>query len=406
MQNCAKHLNSGRRESCEKGTVFSVVLLFATIILGLCYLLIAPKQSFSEEENRVLEKMPKASVSDILQGTYMTRAEHYVEDHFAFRKYFIELNTAAQFGLGRRDLAGNYTANPAEGGIYFGENHHLYEVLLPDQSKIFEQNAEALNYFAKKASVPVYILPIPSGSQMQPEYLPQDAPNYDQRIDLKQLQNTVGNNAKVIDVFQTLALSTGQDYYYKTDHHWNIFGAYEGYASLMNSMKMNPTPKETFTFEPVQNPFYGTLYSKALAPWQQPDVMYLPVYKDAQPAVTQQTGTATRKGLYWQEYLSKKDKYSVFLGGNHGVDIVRNPQAKEGRLLIIKDSFANSMIPFLATNFKEIHIVDLRYYNQNIYDYIKKNQVNSVAAIYSIKQLSDVNLSGKLRRGSETAGKK
>ena len=101
--------------------------------------------------------------------------------------------------------------------------------------------------------------------------------------------------------------------------------------------------------------------------------MYLPILKEPQH-ITQTTGSETREGLYWEEYLGKKDKYSTFLGGNHSVDVIRNSDVKsERKLMILKDSYANSMIPFLATNFSEIHVVDLRYYAQNLYTYIDEN---------------------------------
>jgi len=122
----------------------------------------------------------------------------------------------------------------------------------------------------------------------------------------------------------------------------------------------------------------------------------LPVYKK-QAAFTQQTGKQQRTDLFWKEYLEKKDKYSVFLGGNHSVDVVKNSAVDNSKkLLIIKDSYANSMVPFLATNFQEIHIVDPRYYNQDIYEYIQQNGITDTAAIYSIKQLCDVSIANKL----------
>jgi alginate O-acetyltransferase complex protein AlgJ len=104
------------------------------------------------------------------------------------------------------------------------------------------------------------------------------------------------------------------------------------------------------------------------------------------------------QGIYWEEYLNKKDKYSVYLGGNPSVTVVKNPDAKGDKLLLLKDSFANSMIPYLSQNFSEIHMIDLRYYNLDIYEYIQQNEIQQAAAVYSIKQLCDVSIANKLRR--------
>ncbi len=377
---------------------FSVVtaILFITILVGGFYLIFAPKQEFSEDENRMLESTPKISLAAVRDGTFMDSIENYVGDHFMLRKAFISLNTSVQLLMGKRDLGSNYSSTPAEGGVYFGAENHLYEVLLPDRSGIFRNNISALNRFADKTGLPLYIEAVPSGSQEQPEKLPLFAPNHDQHVEINEIKSAAGKNTKVIDLFDTLSDKTGQDYYFKTDHHWNIWGAYEGYKSLVTAMGLPAVDKEDFNFKAVSNEFYGTLYSKAILSGQEPDVFYLPEYKK-KADITQQTGKQVRNSLYWDEYLQKKDKYSAFLGGNHSVDIVKNADIKNGKkLLILKDSYANSMIPFLAMNFSEIHIIDLRYYNQDIYSYMDKNGITDTAAIYSIKQLCEVSVSNKL----------
>ncbi len=376
--------------------VVVTMVLLVTILIGAMYLIFAPKQDFSEDENRVLEPAPKVTLASLANGSFMDSIESYVGDHFMFRKESIALNTRIQLMIGKRDLGSNYGQTPAEGGVYFGKDGHLYEVLLPNHTDTFARNVAAIQLFAKNTALPFYFMPVPSGAQEQRDRLPFSAPSHDQREEFNTIQAGAGENTKVIDLFGTLSDRTGNDYYYKTDHHWNTFGAYKGYEALVKAMNIQPTPQEDFDFEPVSDSFLGTLYSKAILTTQERDVLYLPVYK--KPAVlTQQTGKQQRDSLYWKEYLEKKDKYSVFLGGNHSVDVVKSSTVSNGRkLLIIKDSYANSMVPFLATNFQEIHIIDPRYYNQDIYDYIQQNAITDTAAVYSIKQLCDVLVANKL----------
>jgi len=382
---------------CEAGHVAVTVVLFLTILIGALTLIFAPKQTFSEDENRVLEAVPQVTLASIRDGSFMDSIESYVGDHFMLRKAFISLNTRAQLLMGKRDLGTNYGTTPAEGGVYFGKDDHIYEVLLPNRTDIFKDNVAALNTFAEKTAMPFYVVPVPSGSQEQPDKLPFSAPNHDQHEELNAIRSAVGSNAKVVDLFDVLSDKTGNDFYFKTDHHWNAYGAYEGYKGLAAAMGIIPVPVDDFDFKVASNAFYGTLYSKAVLTNQVPDILYLPVYKK-QMTLIQQTGKQSHDSIYWEEFLQKKDKYSTFLGGNHSVDVVKNADVKNGKkLLILKDSFANSMVPFLATNFSEIHIIDLRYYNQNIYDYIQQNGITESAAIYSIKQLCEVSVANKLR---------
>nr|WP_319487389.1 DHHW family protein [uncultured Caproiciproducens sp.] len=383
-------------KKCNIESVIVTLVLLITIVAGASYLLFAPKQDFSEDENRVLESAPKVTMTSLTDGSFMDSIESYVGDHFMLRKEFIALNTRVQLMIGKRDLGSNYSQTPAEGGVYFGNDDHIYEVLLPNRTDIFARNVAAMQLFAKKTSLPFYFMPVPSGAQEQQDRLPFSAPSHDQHEELNAIKANAGTNTKVIDLFDVLSDRTGYDYYYKTDHHWNTFGAYKGYEVLAEAMNIQATPQTDFDFKEVSNSFLGTLYSKAILSTQTPDILYLPIYKQ-QITVTQQTGKQQQNSLFWEEYLEKKDKYSVFLGGNHSVDVVRNSSAANGRkLLIMKDSYANSMVPFLATNFSEIHIIDLRFYNQDIYDYIQQNGITDTAAIYSIKQLCDVSVANKL----------
>lgn len=383
-------------KKCEPEFAVLTVVLLLFLVIGCAWILFAPKEDFSEDENRALEPTPKLSVSSLLDGTFMDSVEAYVGDHFPMRKQFISLYTTAQYAMGKRDVGGSYTAQPAEGGVYFGKEGHLYEVLLPDRTGTFEQNAQALVNFAKAVDVPVYLLAAPSGSQEQSEMLPLFAPNHNQREELQLLRELAGDDAVVVDTFDALSSING-DYYYKTDHHWNTFGAYAAYQVLCGEMGLAATPLDDYELRTVTQPFYGTLYSKAVSFFQKPDLMYLPELKQPQNVVQYVNGTEAREGIYWEEYLDMKDKYSVYLGGNRGVDVVKNADVTNGRkLLILKDSYANSMIPFLMTNFSEIHLIDLRYYNFNVYDYIEEQGITDAAAIYSVKQLCDVLIANKL----------
>ena len=272
----------------------------------------------------------------------------------------------------------------------------MYEVLLPDKSDTFTQNAQALCNFAEAVDVPVYLLAAPSGSQEQPEGLPVFAPNHSQREELQELKDLAGDSAVVVDTFDALGSVHG-DFYFKTDHHWNTFGAYAAYQSLCSAMGLAPASLDDYNLRTVTQPFYGTLYSKAVSFFQEPDRMYLPERKEPQDIVQLVNGTEERSGIYWEEYLSQKDKYSVYLGGNRGVDVVLNRDVTNGRkLLILKDSYANSMVPYLTSNFSEIHLIDLRYYNFNVYDYMEEHGITDAAAIYSVKQLCEISIANKL----------
>ncbi len=388
-----------RSSQCRPEDVAVTVLLFVFAVAGAFYLLLGPKSDFSENENRVLEQAPALETSALLDGSYTDSLEAFVNDQFPLRTQFLSLNTSFQIVSGRKDLGSNYSVTPAEGGVYLGKNDHVYEVLLPNTTDTFKKNIQGLKTFSQETGLPFWVMPVPSGSQEQQENLPLFAQNHDQREELKYIRDTITDkNATVVDLFDTLGSWNG-DFYYKTDHHWNTFGAYEGYKVLAEKMGFTPYGKDKFTFRLASRSFYGTLYSKAVNFFQKPDDLYLPEYTEPQDIV-QVIGGEEREGLYWEEYLDKKDKYSTFMGGNHSVEVVKNKNQNNGRkLLLLKDSYANSLVPFLCLHYSEIHVIDLRYYSQNVYEYVEENGITEAAAVYSMKQLCDVDISNKLAVG-------
>ena len=107
--------------------------------------------------------------------------------------------------------------------------------------------------------------------------------------------------------------------------------------------------------------FYGTNYSRARKPGIQPDTITyydlpntLSVEDNAGGEVTWETGP-----MYEYSDFETRDKYRAFLRGNNAYSVLEGNG--EGSILVVKDSYANSFIPYLVENFAQIGIVDLRY---------------------------------------------
>ena len=145
--------------------------------------------------------------------------------------------------------------------------------------------------------------------------------------------------------------------------------------------------------------FYGTVFSSSGVRWVRPDTISTYVPDDG---ITVASHTYDNKGnpveeprqLYDTSFLSVKDKYSMFLGGNQPLGVVKNANNPDGpRLLIIRDSYADSLVPFLTPHFSEIHLLDLRYYKLSIADYIAQNGIDQALVLYSVPNfVTDSNL--------------
>lgn len=205
----------------------------------------------------------------------------------------------------------------------------------------------------------------------------------------------------VVPVEAMLAVHRQEDIYYKTDHHWTALGAYYGYRAWAESVGVIPWEPEAFSIQTVSDEFLGTVYSKVNLP-QKPDSIRLYLPKTEPEYQVFYDGAAEAEPMYSYEALEGKDKYAVYMDGNHGLTKIQNPDVEErgkGRtLLIIKDSFAHSFAPFVVNHFEETYMVDLRYFNLSLRSFMEENGMTDVLILYQIPGFSREKTVGKLAR--------
>ena len=202
-----------------------------------------------------------------------------------------------------------------------------------------------------------------------------------------------GERLRYIDLYGALS---GDDAFYRTDHHWTTMGAWQGYAALARAMNGSAAVLD-YGPTPVSYEFYGTTWSSSGAGWVKPDTIHIMVPEgggNGSITVTRYPeGSPIEGSLYDLSKLEVKDKYAMFLGGNQPLCIIRNTDGQNGRLLVIRDSYSDSLAPFLALDYQEIHLFDLRYNNMSLKQYVAVNQIDQILVLYSASNFStDTNL--------------
>ena len=86
--------------------------------------------------------------------------------------------------------------------------------------------------------------------------------------------------------------------------------------------------------------------------------------------------------------------YTVYLDGNQPIVRITNPaNAGKGKLLVIRDSYANCIGPMLVESYEEVVMIDLRYYKQSISAMVEAEGIDNVLVMYSIGNfMTDGNL--------------
>ena len=185
--------------------------------------------------------------------------------------------------------------------------------------------------------------------------------------------------------------------YYKTDHHWTTLGAFYAFQAAAPSLGIDGDLSGKYVSYTVSDSFNGMLASKSgvnLGEKEQIDI-YVPTEEDTDLIVDYVDEGKRSTSLYDSSKLKEKDQYTVFLGGNSSLLDIRTVSTSTKRLLLVKDSFANSFIPFLTPYYREIVVVDPRYYSGTINDLMDSYRISEVLFLYSGNTFfKDNNISG------------
>jgi len=340
-----------------------------------------PDQTFSPLENRNLQKPPKFSIENLVDGNFTTDAEDYVSDHLVGRDLWVSLKTWCERLTGKQE----------NNGVYFGDEGTLINRVDDPDMTVLEQNMAHVDKLVGNVEVPVYFGLIPSSAAIWADRLPAGAPTANEKEIIDHLYSIT--QAQTIDLYGMLSDHSGQDVYYRTDHHWTSLGAYYGYAALLETMGMTPVALESLTPTTVTEDFNGTIFSTSGVRWVRPDSIQTYIPDEGYEVTRYPQGKPIVSGLYEESCLDQKDKYSYFLGGVQPLCTIKTPNADAPKVLLIRDSYSDSLAPFLTQNFSEIHLWDMRYNLNSVKTYVQENEIDHVVVLYSISNfLSDKNL--------------
>ena len=362
---------------------YPVLILFSVFFVGVFVLdCLTPDREISELENTTLTQRP-AITAQILTAkglnNFFSSYTQYTKDQIPGRDGWISLQSFVETALFQKTQSG---------GVLLGSEGQMFNRtfgLVSSEEKTFPRNVAAVTSLSARYPGKVYAMVVPAASVIYPERVPAVAPILDETVYLNQIQTAVEESGGTfVSVEQTLADHKDEYIYYRTDHHWTTLGAYYAYSQLCDLLGL--TPFDLDSHQAVEIPdFYGTFYSRARTWNAQPDTL---TYYDLDNPMTIYTVTGAgmpdageTTGLYDLAKLGVYDKYAVFLHGNNGLSRVEGDG--EGRILVIKDSYANSLVPFLTANYAEIDVVDLRNYNYGLDTLIADNDYDQILVLYS-----------------------
>jgi hypothetical protein len=351
-----------------------VQTLVFLIFIGFFFILniVTPDKKFSQQENRTLQTAPEFSFSALRSGKFTSTYETYVTDQFALRDKWISLKAGSELASGK----------DANNGIYMCRDETLIEGFEEPDYDDVDFSLDAINTLGENFEGNVYFALIPSASEIWSAMLPEGTPNYSQAEVISHAYDYV--NVNTIDIYSALKEHEQESIFYRTDHHWTTLGAYYGYTAVVKAMGMEPVSLDEYAPTVVTDSFYGTTYSSSGFSWVKPDSITTYVQQGDVKITNYPDGSPTEGELYDADYLELKDKYSYFYGGNTPLLEIDTGTSDDPSLLIVRDSYMDSLSPFLFSHFSSISIIDLRYYKASLKSYIEANGFDDVLVCYSV----------------------
>lgn len=358
--------------------IFSITISVFTISYALLFI-VTPDKKMSEAENRYLTTLPKFSMDSLFSGTYISNIENYINDQFPNRDTLVGIKSNFDIRIGKK----------YHNGVYIGKDNYLLEKFkrAEDTEKIISK----INSFTSKLDgIKIMTMLVPTSIEIYKDKLPNNVNPLSQKEYIDYIYSKIMTDN--IDVYKELILNKDKyDLYYRLDHHWTIYGSYYGYLSYMKYNDLDYRDIREYTYLKVSASFNGTQYSKSHIYNLPSDIIYS-LNIDCKYKVNYVYNNKKTDTIYDDSYLSTKDKYSYFLSSNHPLTIIENDTVSENKLLIIKDSYANSLIPYLIEYYSEIHIIDPRFYKSSISEYIVDNNIENVLLLFNVNTLDTTSL--------------
>lgn len=275
------------------------------------------------------------------------------------------------------------------------------------QKEIAESYAAAVNRLAEKLgnAAVVYDMLIPLSSEITfPDNLRDQINSTDQRTAMDRIFGMLEDSVVKLDIYDALMSHRTEYIYFRTDHHWTALGAYYAYERFCQEKGMEPETLDSYETKRFDG-FLGSFYkdsgeSAALGNHSDEIIAYLPKnYDSIRLSVTAADGTEFDWPIISD--VSGYDaslKYSTFTAGDNPMTVVENSNLTDGSsCVVVKESFGNAFVPFLADHYQTIYVIDYRYWSGSVSGFAKEKGVKEVLLLNNLSMVRNKYLVGQLQ---------
>lgn len=330
--------------------------------------IIIPDHKQSETENRSLQTFPSWNTEHVLSGQYTKDLNTWFSDQFICRDQNIHIKYLIQKTFGVKEIQ----------DVFLTKQGLIEKTAKPNKEQL-ERNLNAINTFKQNnPELNVGFVTVPNAVSIKKESLPKYAVTLNQDKQIDNIYSQLDDSIVKIDLRNTLKKHKDEYLYYKTDHHWTSLGSYYAYQDIAKAFNLKTTKQSDYTIYPVTTNFEGTLANKTGSVNIKDEIdIYVPKDK-CDYVITDESTNKKSRTIFHSDALETKDQYTVFMGSNKALFHINVDNNSKRHLLLIKDSYANSLIPFLIPQYASITVVDARYYFEDYTRLIKDDLITDV----------------------------
>ncbi len=425
------------RRQRTNANLLIVTFLVTLLVFGVLHFLL-PEDEVSEDEARRLSSFPELSYTDALTGQQAVKIEGWYNDQFPFRKVFISADRywrATAYPNLNAGGAGLFLI-PDESGDDLDPDPEPEPTLPPDpgttdpstqpsESQTTTQPVEPppldpigevvssrglliinnrameryygnedsltayagrLNALADKlgAGVQLYSLLAPTAIEL---YAPEEYHSglSSQTYCMSLVREGLKPGIRSVKAYEELLLHRDKYIYYRTDHHWTGLGAYYAYQAFCDSAGLEAVPLEAMEHYEIEGNLLGSLYrvSQNEKLKNNPDTTegWRPRVDYKATAWDDSAMTVTYQVRLNDERSKGANSYLNFSGGDRALLKIETSHQTGRRILVIKDSFGNALVPYLINHYDQVLVIDPRYYVKSLVSLVQENEITDLLVL-------------------------
>lgn len=354
-------------------------------------LLFSKNNTSAYYENRALAEWPEITVEGILDGSLAQSLETWYSDHAPGRATLLKIDTFLSMDVLHRPVVNDIVTTQDVLLPFLDYSEYTpaaYEATVSSMSEPFSK----LNQHIQETGGSFYFVGFPE----QRIYFEDEFPDYlSNHENEAEAADTIFREAledegiAFLDMGEVYDdLGHPADYYSTVDHHYNYYGAYAAYRSILDTLAADGwdlpvLTEEDFTFRELPNPYIGSRNRKLYNLWPNEDRAVIAEVKDPVAYTRYDNGEPSDKPLYVLPTAEDlPTTYNLYMGGDFGETILETNRPELPDVLVFGDSFTNALETLLYTSFDEMRSLDLRHYtDKTLRDYITDYQPDIVICV-------------------------